>query len=146
MAPCQLSTSCVRLAAADPQAPAPEALRGDVDPEPAQQRPVHPGPGVHFPAALRQQQRHSESSQDQQGRQGSAEAERRHSALPGEPAQLLRVLRFVEALQQPAKIRQVAEELSSSAATVLDVNKRRIRPVENHQVYRNLTVDLHQAR
>lgn len=89
----------------DPTLTPPEALRGDVDPEPAQQRPVHPGPGVHFPAALRQQQWHSESSQDQQGRQGSAEAERRHSALPGEPAQLLRVLRFIEALQQPAKIR-----------------------------------------
>lgn len=97
--------SCVHLVAADPQAPPLEVLGGDVDPEPAQQRPVHPGSGVDFPAALRQQQRHSQSSQDQQGRQGSAEAERRRSALPGEPAQLVCVLWFVEVLKQPAKIR-----------------------------------------
>lgn len=105
MAPCWFSVSCVRLAAADPQ-PAPlRVLRGDVDPEPAQQRPVHPGSDVDFPSALRQQQRQSQSSQDQQRRQGSAEAEGRRSALPGEPGQLVRVLRFVEILQQPAKIR-----------------------------------------
>lgn len=76
-------------------------LGGDVDPEPAQQRPVHPGSGVDSPAALRQQQRQSQSSQGQQRRQGSAEAEGGRSALPGEPGQLLRILRFVETLQQP---------------------------------------------
>lgn len=101
------SVSCVRLAAADPPAPPPpaDALGGDVDPEPAEQRPVHPGPGVDFPAALRQQQRHSQSPQDQQRREGFAEAEGRHSALPGELGQFVRVLRFVEILQQPAKRR-----------------------------------------
>lgn len=31
------------------------SLRGKVHPQPAQQRPVHPGPHVQFPAALRQQ-------------------------------------------------------------------------------------------
>lgn len=98
--PCPVCVSLLRT-----PHPPPDALGGDVDPEPAEQRPVHPGPGVDFPAALRQQQRHSQSPQDQQRREGFAEAEGRHSALPGELGQLVRVLRFVEILQQPAKTR-----------------------------------------
>lgn len=98
--------SCVRVASsAEPQPPPLQALGGHVDPEPAQQGPVDPGPGVDLPAVLSQQQRQSQSSQEQQRRQGPAEAEGGRSALPGEAGQLLHVLRLVEILQQPAKIR-----------------------------------------
>lgn len=95
---------CVALlrtsAGTSPPPPA-EALGGNVDPEPAEQRPIHPGSGVDFPAALRQQQGQSQPPQDQQRRQGFAEAQGGHPPLPRELGPFVCVLRLIKVLQQP---------------------------------------------
>lgn len=92
------------LCISSPAAPPPRGwLRGDVDPEPAQQRPVHPGSGVQFPAVLGQEHWQRQSRQDNHRREGFGQVQRRRLALPGELAYFVCVLRLVEVRQQPLR-------------------------------------------